>query len=79
MSKEGTFHGRTMITLVTKPQPDGSYYLTIRVHGRRECLEPWRAPENRGPKCTLRTPGGCESNLQVKKIKVARDKHNKPW
>jgi len=30
------------------------------------CLEPRRAPENHGPKLTLRTAGGGESNPKVK-------------
>jgi len=31
-----------------------------------KCLEPRRAPENRGPKLTLRTAGGGENNRKVK-------------
>jgi hypothetical protein len=56
---------------VQDPQPDGDHNPEpVEVTLMFTCVvlaEPRRAPENRGPKFTLRNAGGGESNLKVKK------------
>jgi hypothetical protein len=51
---------------VTKSQPDGDRKTKPAKLPCVVLAEPRRAPENRGPKFTLRTAGGGESNLKVK-------------
>ena len=51
---------------VQDPQPDGDHNPEPVKLPCVVLAEPRRAPENRGPKFTMRTAGGDESNLKVK-------------